>query len=115
MKCFRCMQRPGQQIHIDVKVIPRSCITDPLLKLFQYTAIDEYSRYRILGVYPEQSTYSSADFLRKVVDAFVRKGVKVECVQTDNGLEFTNCFSGGKRDKPTLFEATAAELAFTTN
>ena len=64
----------------------------------------------ILGAYPEQSTYSSADFLRKVVAAFARNGVKVECVQTDNGLEFTNRFSSGRRDQPTLFEATAAEL-----
>lgn len=109
-KPYEQMQRPGQRIQIDVKVVPRSCIADPQLKLYQYTAIDEYSRYRILGAYPEQSTYSSADFLRKVVASFARKGVKVECVQTDNGLEFTNRFSSSKRDKPTLFEATAAEL-----
>ena len=93
-----------------MKVVPRSCIADPQLKLYQYTAIDEYSRYRILGAYPEQSTYSSADFLRKVVASFARKGVKIECVQTDNGFEFTNRFSSSKRDIPTLFEATAAEL-----
>ena len=42
--------------------------------------------------------------------AFSRKGVKIECVQTDNGLEFTNRFSSGRRDQPTLFEAAAAEL-----
>ena len=109
-KPYEQMQYPGQRIQIDVKVVPRYCIADPQLKLYQYTAIDEYSRYRILGAYPEQSTYSSADFLRKVVAAFARKGVKVECVQTDNGFEFTNRFSNSKRDLPTLFESTAAEL-----
>ena len=109
-KPYEQMQYPGQRIQIDVKVVPRYCIADPQLKLYQYTAIDEYSRYRILGAYPEQSTYSSADFLRKVVAAFARKGVKVECVQTDNGFEFTNRFSNSKRDLPTLFERTAAEL-----
>ena len=82
-----------------MKVVPRRSIADPQLKLYQYTAIDEYSRYRILGAYPEQSTYSSADFLRKVAAAFARKGVTVECVQTDNGLEFTNRFSSGGRDQ----------------
>ena len=107
---YEQMQYPGQRIQIDVKVVPRYCIADPQLKLYQYTAIDEYSRYRILGAYPEQSTYSSADFLRKVVAAFARKGVKVHCVQTDNGFEFTNRFSNSKRDLPTLFERTAAEL-----
>ena len=104
------MQYPGQRVQIDVKVVPRSCIADPELKLYQYTAIDEYSRYRILGAYPEQSTYSSAHFLRHVVEAFRRKGVTVECIQTDNGFEFTNRFSNSKRDIPTLFESTAAEL-----
>ena len=109
-KPYEQMQYPGQRVQIDVKVVPRSCIADPLLKLYQYTAIDEYSRYRILGAYAEQSTYSSADFLRRVVTAFQRKGVKVECVQTDNGFEFTNRFSNSKRDIPTLFEDTAKKL-----
>ena len=109
-KPYEQMQYPGQRVQIDVKVVLRSCIADPLLKLYQYTAIDEYSRYRILGAYAEQSTYSSAGFLRRVVAAFQRKGVKVECVQTDNGFEFTNRFSNSKRDIPTPFEDTAKEL-----
>ena len=89
-KPYQQMTHPGERIQIDVKVVPRRCIADPKLRLFQYTAIDEYSRYRILGAYPEQSTYSSYQFLLRVVDEFKKKGVKVECVQTDNGSEFTN-------------------------
>lgn len=91
-KPYEQTQYPGQRIQIDVEVVPRACIADPELKLYQYTAIDEYSRYRILGAYPEQSTNSSADFLCKAVDTFARKGVKVECVQTDNGFEFKTAF-----------------------
>ena len=109
-KPYEQMQYPGQRVQIDVKVVLRSCIADLLLKLYQYTAIDEYSRYRILGAYAEQSTYSSAGFLRRVVAAFQRKGVKVECVQTDNGFEFKNRFSNSKRDIPTPFEDTAKEF-----
>ena len=97
------MTHPGKRIQIDVKVVPRRCIADKELRLYQYTAIDEYSRYRILGAYPEQSTYSSADFLKKVVRAFSRKGIKVECVQTDNGFEFTNRFSSSQKDKPRIY------------
>ncbi len=104
------MERPGERVQIDVKVAPRSCIAAPGLKLYQYTAIDEYSRYRVLGAYEEQSTYSSADFLRKVIAAFKRKGIKVECVQTDNGFEFTNRFCQQSEELPTLFEAEAARL-----
>ena len=109
-KPYEQMKRPGERVQIDVKVVPRSCIATPGLKLYQYTAIDEYSRYRVLGAYEEQSTYSSADFLRKVVAAFKRKGITVECVQTDNGFEFTNRFANSRRELPTLFEAEAARL-----
>ena len=93
-----------------MKVVPRRCIADSQLKLYQYTAIDEYSRYRVLGAYAEQNTFSSADFLNKVVLHFARKGIAVECVQTDNGFEFTNRISGSQRNLETLFEATARQL-----
>lgn len=109
-KPYEQMQYAGQRIQIDVKRVPRSCIADPELRLFQYTAIDEYSRLRYLGAYEEQSTYSSADFLQKVVTWFKRKGIRIECIQTDNGFEFTNRFANTKRDLPTLFECTATEL-----
>ena len=52
----------------------------------------------------------SADFLRKLTAWYARRGIRVECVQTDNGLEFTYRFSNSKRDKQALFERTAAEL-----
>lgn len=109
-KPYEQMTYPGQRIQVDVKVVPRRCITDPNLCLFQYTAIDEFTRLRFLAAYPEQSTYSSADFLKKLVKWYARRGIRVECVQTDNGFEFTNRFSNSKRDLPTLFEAAAWEL-----
>ena len=109
-KPYEQMTHPGERIQIDVKVVPRSCLANREERLFQYTAIDEYSRYRILGAYPEQSTYSSAEFLKKVVREFARLGVKVECVQTDNGFEFTNRFSNSQMHKQTLFEKTAMDL-----
>ena len=105
------MTYPGQRIQVDVKVVPRRCIADPELRLFQYTAIDEFTRLRFLAAYPEQSTHSSADFLKKLVKWFARRGIRVECIQTDNGFEFTNRFSNSRKDLPTLFESTAANLA----
>ena len=109
-KPYEQMTYPGERVQVDVKVVPRSCIADPNLRLFQYTAIDEFTRLRFLAAYPEQSTYSSADFLRRLKVWYARRGIKAECVQTDNGFEFTNRFSNSKRDLPTLFEKTAAEL-----
>ena len=109
-KPYEAMQYPGQRIQVDVKVVLRSCIADPTLRLFQYTAIDEFSRLRFLAAYPEQSTYSSTDFLEKLTLSYKRRGIRVECVQTDNGFEFTNRFSNSKQNIPTLFEATAVKL-----
>lgn len=80
-KPYEAMSHAGQRIQVDVKVVPRKCIADPALKLYQYTAIDEYSRLRFLGAYPEQSTYSSADFARRAILWYQRRGIKVECIQ----------------------------------
>ena len=109
-KPYEQMTYPGQRVQVDVKVVPHRCIADPELRLFQYTAIDEFTRLRFLAAYPEQSTFSSADFLRKLVRWYARRGIRVECVQTDNGPEFTNRFLTGRQDSPSLFEKTAAEL-----
>lgn len=109
-KPYEQMQYPGQRVQIDVKVLPRACIANPELKLYQYTAIDEFSRLRFLAAYDEQSTFSSTDFLLRVVAFYKRKGFEVECIQTDNGFEFTNRFSNSKRDIHTLFEETAENL-----
>jgi transposase InsO family protein len=108
-KPYEQMTYPGQRIQIDVKVVPRACCVDGL-RLFQYTAIDEFSRLRCLGAYEEQNTYSSAEFLKKAYAFFKKQGFKIECVQTDNGFEFTNRFSRSSRELVTLFERTAVEL-----
>ena len=109
-KPYEQMLYPGQRVQVDVEVVPRRCIADPELRLFQYTAIDEFTRLRFLAAYPEQSTYSSADFLKRMVKWFARRGIRVECVQTDNGFEFTNRFSNSKKNLTTLFEHTASLL-----
>jgi transposase InsO family protein len=104
------MQYPGQRIQIDVKFVPLACITTKGERYYQYTAIDEYSRLRYLKAYEENSTYSSADFLKSATAFFKKHGFDIECVQTDNGFEFTNRFSQSQRNSLTLFEATAASL-----
>ena len=107
-KPYEQMCYPGERIQVDVKVVPSRCISSPDLRLFQYTAIDEKTRLRFLGAYEEQSTYSSADFIERMILWFGRRGITVQCVQTDNGFEFTNRFSNSKRNIPTLFEKTLA-------
>jgi transposase InsO family protein len=110
VKPYEQMTHAGERVQVDVKVVPRKCIADPEMKLYQYTAIDEYTRLRFLYGYEEQSTYSSADFAERAVKWFKRRGITVECIQTDNGFEFTNRFSPSKKDKKTLFENRLAQL-----
>lgn len=109
-KPYEQMRYPGQRIQIDVKYVPSSCLVGDIKgqRFYQYTAIDEFSRLRYLEAFEEHSTYSSATFLKNAIRFF---RFPIECVQTDNGPEFTNRFSSAKRDLPTLFEKTAAELS----
>lgn len=102
-KPYEQMNYPGQRIQIDVKFVPSACLANGAKgqKFFQYTAMDEYSRWRFVEAFEEHSTYSSAMFVDHLVKAFP---FPIECVQTDNGTEFTNRFTSHK-DKPTLFEA----------
>jgi transposase InsO family protein len=109
-KPYEQMTRPGQRIQMDVKVVPLRCRAGDAPRLYQYTAIDECTRLRCLGAYDEQSTFSSADFALRVVSFFKRHDITVECIQTDNGFEFTNRFSSTKREKPTLFELSLSGL-----
>ncbi len=98
-KPYEQMTYPGQKVQIDVKYVPVYCVAGEK-KYYQYTAIDEYTRLVYREMYDEHSTYSSQDFVRKVVKFFP---FKIELVQTDNGTEWTNAMLTDK-PKPTLFE-----------
>ena len=108
-KPYEQMQYPGQRGQIDVKFVPLSCLAGEARKhkFYQYTFIDEYSRFRYLEAFEEHSTYSSALFLQHVVEAFP---YAIECIQTDNGPEFTNRLNPQNSSKKTLFEDTLAKL-----
>ena len=89
-KPYEQMSHPGERVQIDVKWVPRECIVDGKVRQFcQYTAIDEYSRLRYLQAFDEANTFTSMQFLNEAVLWFRRRGIQIECVQTDNGTEFT--------------------------
>lgn len=78
-------ERPGDSVQVDVKVVPRG-----RSKWFQYTAIDDCTRLRVLRLYRRQNHRSSLAFLRELTDAFpfpIRK------IQVDNGAEFPLAFA----------------------
>ena len=108
-KPYEKMQYPGQRVQIDVNYVPSACLAGDAAgeKYYQYTFIDEYSRFRYLEAFKEQSTYSSTQFIKHVVEKFP---YAIECVQTDNGFEFTNEMGNSKKKPLTLFEKTLAQL-----
>ena len=101
-KPYEKMRFPGERVQIDVKFVPEACIVGDAAgeKFYQYTAIDEFSRWRYLEAFQEHSTYSSAQFLEHLIKA---APFKILCVQTDNGTEFTKRLLPGDNG-PNLFE-----------
>lgn len=109
-KPYEQMDHPGQRIQIDVKFVPSACLVNEAAgnHFYQYTAIDEYSRWRFVEAFEEHSSYSSMLFLEHLARAFP---CPIECVQTDNGQEFTKRFSShGGSDKPTIFQLRLEQL-----
>ena len=110
-KPYEKMQYPGQRVQIDVKYVPDACIVGDAKaeghKFYQYTAIDEYSRFRYLEAFEEHSSHSSKVFLEHMLKAFK---FNVECVQTDNGPEFTKRLCSGENPTLTSFEKKLKQL-----
>lgn len=81
---------PGEKVQIDVKEVPYYCLRGKLLRenkhLYQWTAIDECTRFRFLYIFEEHTPENSVKFLQMVEKAFP---FKIQTIQTDNGTEFT--------------------------
>ena len=58
-------ERPGDSVQVDAKVVKRGGA-----KWFQYTAIDDCTRLRVLRLYRRLNHRSSLAFLRELLDAF---------------------------------------------
>lgn len=114
-KPYKQAEYPGQKVQVDVKYVPSSCLVGAAAEeakenggyFYQYTFIDEYSRFRYLEAFNELSSYSSSEFIKHCVKRFP---YAIECVQTDNGPEFTNRLNSQHSDKKTLFEVTLEKL-----
>ena len=100
-------QYPGDKVQVDIKYVPRECLKFDTQdkKYYQITAIDEYSRKRILEIVDEKSVTNTSRFIRKLEE---RLELKINTIQTDNGPEFVN--NQVETSEPTLFEKTLKYL-----
>jgi len=96
---------PGYKVQVDVKFVPISCGTDGK-QYYQYTVVDECSRWTYREIYEEHSTYSSDQFLQSLVK---KAPFVIRMVQTDNGTEFTKALISNDPNDLSLFEERLKE------
>jgi len=78
---------PGHRLQIDTKLL--APITGKRKSYWQFTAIDDCTRLRVLKIYERNNQRNAIDFVDYVLS---RLPFRVQTVQTDNGSEFnTQC------------------------
>jgi transposase len=77
-------EAPGDSVQVDVKVVKLK-----RERIFQYTALDDCTRLRVLRLYPRQNQHSSLHFFRELRAALPFAIRKLQC---DNGSEFPLAF-----------------------
>lgn len=85
---------PGHRIQIDVKFLER--IKGTRRRYYQFTAIDDCTRLRVLRIYERNNQKNAIQFVDYVL---FRLPFKVEVIQTDNGAEFQAQFHWHVLDK----------------
>ncbi len=78
-KPYEKIQYSGQRVQADVKFVPSACLIGEVKgeSFSQYTAIDEYSRFRYIEAFREHNSYSSTIFIGHMLKALP---FKVECI-----------------------------------
>ena len=79
--------QPGHRLQLDVKFLERIPATRK--RLFQFTAIDDCTRIRVLKVYDACNQRTAIQFIDEVRR---RLPFRIHVVQTDNGAEFQSAF-----------------------
>ena len=80
---------PVDKVQVDIKYVPEECVRFPSYgdRYYKITAIDEYSRKRVLKIVKEKSTYETNKYLLELEK---NMGFKINAIQVDNGYEFVN-------------------------
>ena len=104
-KPYQRAEYPGQKVQVDVKFVPSECVVDGR-KYYQFTAVDECTRWTYRQMYDEHSTYSAEKFLIELIQ---RCPFPIRQIQTDNGTEFTKALISNDSNDKSLFESKLEE------
>ncbi|MCK4431976.1 MAG: transposase, partial [Candidatus Aminicenantes bacterium] len=85
---------PGHRIQVDVKFLAK--IPGTRKHYYQYTAIDDCTRLRVLRIYQKLNQRTSIQFIDYVHS---RLPFRADVIQTDNGAEFRGQFHWHMLDK----------------
>jgi transposase InsO family protein len=88
-------QQPGHRVQLDVKFVT-PLPGAPRKKYYQFTAIDDCTRLRVLKIYDRLNQKTAIQFVDYVPE---RLPFQVHVVQTDNGAEFQSAFHWHVLDK----------------
>jgi hypothetical protein len=94
LKRLELNRLPAHRVQLDMKFI--SPLPGSRRKHYQFTAIDDCTRLRVLRIYPKLSQHTAIQFLHYVLE---RLPFRVEVIQTDNGPEFGASFHWQVLDK----------------
>lgn len=89
-------QVPGHHVQVDVKFLKIIDSKHKPRKRYQYTAIDDATRIRVLRIYKRHNQNSSIDFANHVIKTMP---FKIHMVRTDNGHEFQSLFHWNLEDQ----------------
>ena len=104
-KPYQRAEYPGQKVQVDVKFVPSECIVDGR-KYYQFTAVDECTRWTYRQMYDEHNTYSAEKFLIELIQ---RCPFPIRQIQTYNGTEFTKALISNNLNDKSLFEIKLEE------
>ena len=104
-KPYQRAEYPGRKVQVDVKYVPTECVVDGQ-KYYQFTAVDECTRWTYRQMYDEHSTYSAEAFL---VELIQKCPFPIQEIQTDNGTEFTKALISNDPNDKSLFELKLEE------
>ena len=77
---------PGEMIHFDTKRLPLLKGEDNTMpREYMFVGIDDFSRELYVGILPDKTQQSAAEFLQQVLDECP---YTVECAYSDNGTEY---------------------------
>lgn len=74
---------PGEAVQIDVKFIKN--VSHNAKRYYQFTAIDDCTRFRVLRIYDHNTVSNAIDFVEEVRR---KLPIAIAQIQTDNGSEF---------------------------